>query len=177
MGKSNELTLLESQISTAGEAVLRFRATELSDTPSQAIRETDEWQEHKASDSPLTLFVDGIDEALPHYPGLLDALAGFLKRNVHPALRAVVCLRSVAWDGRRHEDLLRDWETSEELAVYEICPLRVDDLETAFQSVGHGDPSGFVKWLDEVRLGPLARIPIHLESLIQSWLTNPGQRV
>ncbi len=177
MGKSNELDLLESLIRAEGDTILRFRATELSGTPAQAIRETDEWEEHRSSGSSLTLLIDGIDEALPHHPGLLDALTGFLKRNAHPALRAFICLRSVAWDGRRHADLLRDWGTSENLSVYEICPLREEDLSIALQARGHDDPSPFITWIHDGSLGPLARIPIHIDSLIESWVTNPSQHV
>lgn len=177
MGKSIELSHIENQINANGEVALRFRATELSGQPGQVITLTDEWRLYKETGGYLTIIVDGIDEALPYHPDLLDALTGFFRRNNHPKLRAVLCLRSGTWDGRRHSELFRSWDITEDIAVHEICPLRQLDLELAFRDTGHGDPADFIEWIQENGLGPLARTAIHVESLIHMWFTNRNHRI
>lgn len=174
MGKSIEVKRLKDQ---STRTVLFRRAITLGPDPGATIRSTREWLRHEQADEELTLIIDGIDEALPHNRLLLHTLAGFLEGVVSPKLKVILCLRSGAWDGTQHGDLIRAWNTNEAASVFEICPLRHEDAEVAFREITGEAPEGFVEWLHTKKLGPLARTPIHFREIVRIWQEDPTRDV
>lgn len=176
MGKSIELRALLER-AKANSPTLDFRATALGPDPRATICGTREWRDHETSGNELCLFVDGIDEALPHHPLLLDQLVDFSRRNVAPTLRIVLCLRSGSWNGSRYSDLFEAWNVDGAAATLEICPIRKSDVELAFRLEVGEEPSSFTEWLWEKGLGPLARTPIHTRGIIAFWREDPNREV
>ncbi len=176
-GKSNELELLEQTLRAkeAHSNVLLLRATSLGGSASSFISNTPVWRDLQDAAKPLTLLVDGIDEALAANPHLMDELMQFAELNHHSNLRLVFCLRSGAWDGRRFQSVFKAWETTAERAVLELCPLRLEDVNLVFAEAKLGDPQPFLEWLGDNNLGPTARIAQLLAPLIDAWKSGESQ--
>ena len=121
-----------------------------------------EWKE--ASDGQLELFLDSLDECRVRFQIIAAVLARELKALPRERLKLRVVSRSAEWPEDFGNQLGELWSTKG-FAIYEMAPLRRDDVAAAARAYGI-DVDQFVAQVIERGVQAFAARPITLELLI-----------
>ena len=115
----------------------------------------------------LHLFLDSLDECLLWLDNLAALLTEELKRYPVERLRLRIACRTADWQNTLEVGLQQLWG-SENVAVYELAPLRRADVREAAQSAGL-DPDSFLEEIDHKEIAALAIKPVTLNLLINMF--------
>lgn len=124
----------------------------------------------------LYLFLDSLDEGLLQVQTLATQLVDTLKKNQYrnklSRLYIRIVCRTAVFPQVLEEGLKELWK--EDLAIYELAPLRYADAETAAMEEGI-EPQGFLSEVWNKNLVPLAIKPVTLKFLLKIYKQHGGQ--
>jgi hypothetical protein len=120
-----------------------------------------QWKE--GVDRQLELFLDSLDECRTRFPTIAAVLAREFQALPHDRLTLRIACRTAEWPEKFGVHLSEQWG-KERFAIYEMAPLRRQDVVSAAAS--HGvDAERFVAQVVEREVQPFAARPITLELL------------
>ncbi len=166
LGKSTELRRLAEEESARGGPVLSvslgdYREEEAARREIFEDRRFNAWAQ---GDETLTIFLDGLDEGLVTNRRLAGQLAHQFAKHDRARLRLRITCRAEAWTREISEQLQRLWGS--DAAVYELLPLRREDIALAARQGGVADADAFLDEVARRGLGPLAARPLTLRLLL-----------
>lgn len=176
MGKSKALELAKSKIISRTGADqtpiwLNFREIPNVEIFHRKTFETAKWKGWLASDSRLTLVVDGIDEGLMKVPDFIPHLAAELREVPVQRLQLILVCRTTEWSLAAGGQLTKLWGKSEAETVFELCPLRQQDARVAAQE-WKVDADAFMSAVHEQQVVGLAARPCTLFFLLRAFKEN-----
>jgi hypothetical protein len=131
--------------------------------------EAEDWRTWIAEGRTFHLFLDSLDEAMLHFPGIHKFLLSELEevRGSLGRLRLRIACRSADWLPDLTAGLREIWPTSDDPAVRELslAPLREVDARRAAECEGI-DPDRFIVEVRERDLEGLASLPLTLKMLL-----------
>lgn len=121
----------------------------------------------------LHIFLDGLDECLLRIDNVATLLANEFQRRLStrielPFLR--IACRTAIWSEILEKGLLETYQ-KEGVEIYEIAPLRQDDVREAATALGL-DADSFLEELGKAEAGALANRPITLAFLLNLYRRN-----
>ncbi len=129
------------------------------------------WAAWRAAAGEMTLVVDGVDEGLQKIAGFVDYLAGLLRSEPVGRLRVILACRSAEWPAAEGAELAALWPISAgttRKVVWELCPLRRDDVELAATESGFAAPD-FLRAIYRQQVSSLANRPMTLRMLLREF--------
>jgi hypothetical protein len=124
----------------------------------------------RKSTSPLTLFIDSLDEARLRVETVASMLTRRLERSAEclQHLRLRIACREGEWLPAFEHELRRLWgsQPAEAVRVFVLAPLREEDVRLAVTE-NELDPNAFMREVREREVGPLAAAPITLNLLLR----------
>ncbi len=174
MGKT---TALESYLAGAGIPAgqlikLAFRAIPNDRVFERQTIDSPAWAAWRAGTGEMTLVVDGVDEGLQKINGFVDYLAGLLQPEPVTRLRVILACRSAEWPAAEGAELASLWPARAAEAprslVWELCPLRRDDVEVAARASGY-DAADFLEAIYRQHVASLANRPMTLRMLLREF--------
>ena len=131
------------------------------------------WQQWRSGGARLTLVVDGVDEGLLRVPNFLNDLTTLLRDEPIRRLRLLLACRTAEWPVETGRSLIGLWSSHKFEPVYELCPLRRADVETAARS-WNCDPAGFIDVIWDRSVAGLAARPVTLFFLLGEYARHAG---
>jgi len=173
LGKSTELRRLMGAPTAGNEALLHVPLGDYREEE-QAHREIfDDWRFRAwaAGEGVLTLFLDGLDEALSTNPRLIGQLAHQFAKYDLTRLRLRITCRAESWSQEIAQSLQLLWGKG--AAVYELLPLRREDIALAARQRSLSDAESFLDEIARHSFGSLAARPLTLDMLLN--IATEGQ--
>jgi hypothetical protein len=131
----------------------------------------------RKSKSRLFLLLDGLDTCIQHVETVVALLLDCLRQEQCERLFLRIACRTVAWPQDLERGLKRLWpqsagaDSSEAVQIYELAPLRRDDVRTyAYASGVAGDD--FLKEVERVSAHQFANRPVSLRFLLKLLRTR-----
>jgi hypothetical protein len=117
----------------------------------------------------LIVLLDSLDEAINDTPNLGNWLASQLRQHVvsPERLHLRIASRTAAWQGSLEEAVGDIWAT-ENVGIYEICPLRRTDVAVAADARAI-DGKALLEEIQKREIEALASRPVTLEFLFSQW--------
>jgi len=116
------------------------------------------------------LILDGLDEGLARSPNLAADVIASLRGIDRTRTRLRISSRTLEWPAHLESSLREQWG-ADAVSVYELLPLRLEDVQLAARN--HGlDPSAFVACVREREVGPLASRPLSLRFLLEMFAAD-----
>jgi hypothetical protein len=125
----------------------------------------------KRGSGELHLFLDSFDECLLRIDTIATLLVDEFKRLPVDRLRLRIACRGAAWPSSFENGISKLWD-KDRLAVYELEPLRRDDVLEAADAEGLPNPEEFVGAVEQKQAVPLAIKPITLQFLLNTYQRN-----
>lgn len=175
MGKSAEIANQAIQQRSRGDAVLAFH---LRDYQSDLMLRHDifehpDFRSWAVGDGLLTLFLDGLDEGLLSIKQLATLLPAQLGRFPVDRLRLRIACRTAEWPSALDLALRELWG-EERVGVYELLPLRLEDVAAVAQARAPRSDQQFLSEVTQQGLGPLAAKPVTLDLLLNLYMRQGG---
>lgn len=174
VGKTTKLENLRENLerdpNTDGENLFWVVFREIADL-TEFRRQTVEsapWLEWRVGTRRLTLIIDGVDEGLMRVPNFLIDLVALLKNEPLDRLRLILACRTAEWPMETGQTLLALWPTKAAEPIYELCPLRQRDAESAALFYGC-EPEPFLNAVRDKSVVALAARPITLFFLLKEF--------
>ncbi len=180
IGKSTAIqsvvAALKSECATTGEGFLPIDLCEFGseDRLERRIVESDQFQRWSNEYGILHLVLDSLDECRIRIPNVAALLLGLFRANqtALPRLRLRIACRTADWPSQLTAGLRELWG-SDGFAVYELLPLRRQDVADAARSAGI-DEEEFITAVHTADAQPLAIKPITLRFLIDLFKSGKG---
>ncbi|MGC4017572.1 MAG: NACHT domain-containing protein [Luteolibacter sp.] len=177
MGKSTELRQVVSQLQQATSEegsqliLITFRSVRNWNDFLVKTVHSPAWQSWESSNTRLTLVIDGLDEGILRVSSLVSDLLGLL--TTQPLERLGLILVSRWFDGVDDAvvGLLSLWPNrppKEAIPLFELCPLRREDVKAAARCRGH-DSDRFFDQVWDRGVVELASRPVTLMFLIDEF--------
>ena len=116
----------------------------------------------------LHIFLDSLDECRMQIKAVAAILAEELKKYHADRLFLRIACRTFEWPQTLEDELKSHWG-EDAFAAYELLPLRQVDVEEAVKA-NSKDPQAFLEEVYRLGIVPLARKPITLRFLLDSYL-------
>ncbi len=167
---------LKTECATTSENFLAIDLCEYGseDRLERHIVESDQFQRWSNKDGVLHLVLDSLDECRIRIPNVAALLLGLFRAHstVLPRLRLRIACRTADWPSQLTAGLRELWG-SDDFAVYELLPLRRQDVADAARSAGI-DEDEFITAVHKANAQPLAIKPITLRFLIDLFEIGKG---
>jgi predicted NACHT family NTPase len=183
MGKTHELRDAHAvahakTIERGGDAVLvDLRQYESADEVRRGVFEHPHFQRYITGTHELEVFIDSLDECRVSVRTVGQVLADGFKSYPVGRLRLRIACRTADWT-RFLEDELRQRWGEDNFRVYELLPLRREDVATAAATQGH-DAEAFLQETERRQAVPLTTRPTTLRMLLSLYgrgRSLPGTR-
>lgn len=137
-GKSHELKACCRELTTSSASghsrkVIYHHSSEFgkgSQLDSLTVR-SPHWKEANAGGTELVLCIDAMDEALILEQSLLEQFVGLLQHSSVEGVSLVIASRHAAWEHTTAQSLSGFWKQDLSSSIYDLCPLRRDDIRLA----------------------------------------------
>ncbi len=113
----------------------------------------------------LELILDSLDECMVHVRTVSAMLVDELKKYPRSRMRLRIACRTAEWPRLLEEELPGLWG-EENFGVFELTPLRRDDVRIAAESHGFS-ADDFLRGVENKDVGPFAATPFTLEMLLR----------
>lgn len=172
-GKTSELERFHQKLEknkSTGQTLLFYHASELGTGSNLAELTTSlvKWKESQDNGREIILIIDALDEALEREKTLLNQLIGLLKHQRLEKIRLVISCRSIVWEPEMGNTLSRMWGNEGKQIVFELCPLRWQDVQLA----AGPDAEAFFDEISKNDAVPLARWPMTLHMLLDQFAST-----
>lgn len=141
-----------------------------------AVFEAPQFSAWRSTKTPLTVYLDSLDECLIHVRTvaalLVDGLRPTMAANEAP-LRLRIACRSAEWPALLAQELPRLWTGEEDFGAFEIAPLRASDVELAAAACGV-EPAAFLAEVRKQDAEAFALRPLTLKFLLSSFASAKG---
>jgi predicted NACHT family NTPase len=115
----------------------------------------------------IHVFFDGLDECLAHIPNLVRLLLQRLQELPRDRVSLRLACRTADWPMDLENGLAELWG-EHAVAVYELAPLRSDDVRMLAEARGYS-AAEFLDQVDRIGVSSLASRPITLEFLLNQF--------
>jgi len=172
MGKTHAMHEEEKAIRAQGQQSLLVNLGSLISDSAALVRylfESDTFKAWTTGTHHLHLFLDGYDECQSSFPTLGAVLVTELKRHCNQLNRLSlrIACRAGAWRTELEGQLRQLWNCNE-VGVYELAPLTVDNVREA-ALVNQLNADAFIQDVYRQDVIPLAARPVTLELLLKSY--------
>ena len=177
MGKSHVLKAEWQRLKSATEKDgdnsfrLDLRSFSSEDRLVSSLFGSTEFLEWRDGNHHLHLFLDSLDECLLRIDTVATLLIDELKKYPVQRLSLFIACRSAEWPAVL-EDGMRELWGNDAVKVYELTPLRREDVVEAARTEGITDTEAFLREVAAKNAGPLAAKPVTLRLLLNLWLKN-----
>jgi hypothetical protein len=175
-GKTAEVDDLEARSAEwlkPNEALIAFSCRSIDS--GEALRrhtvDSTKWKQLISAGKNICLLIDGIDEGLKRLSVFVPLLTTLLKDEPRDRIRVILTCRSSEWDATAGSELAALWNVRPDQYLFELCPLRREEVELALRTLNL-DPDPFFEAVYDNQIQSLAACPVTLRMLLDEIQKN-----